>query len=73
MDFRIALAVLLGYVVLLATTNLMLRRLYALKRNAVVDDELINRSISRIIMEFVSVRILGLCSRELAKTRRLCY
>ncbi|NJH05394.1 ABC transporter ATP-binding protein, partial [Salmonella enterica subsp. enterica serovar Anatum] len=46
MDFRIALAVLLGYVVLLATTNLMLRRLYALKRNAVVDDELINRSIS---------------------------
>lgn len=72
MDFRIALAVLLGYVVLLATTNLMLRRLYALKRNAVVDDELINRSISRIIMEFVSVRILGLGSRELAKTRRLC-
>ena len=72
MDFRIALAVLLGYVVLLATTNLMLRRLYALKRDAVVDDELINRSISRIIMEFVSVRILGLGSRELAKTRRLC-
>ncbi|WP_058233832.1 ABC transporter ATP-binding protein [Devriesea agamarum] len=71
MNAKIAFAVICGYIVLFLITNVVLRRLYALKRDSVVDDERINRGISRVIMELISVRILGLGPKELANARKL--
>lgn len=70
-SFKIMGIILIGYIIVFVITNILLKFLYSVKKEVLLNEEALNRTLTRGIMELIVFRIYNRYGREIKQSEEM--